>query len=275
MSDPSIFGNTNNGSDQNQNNPAGNSNTGSQSNNAFADLLGGIRNDNGEPKYKSVEDALKALQHSQTFIEQLKREKQEAEAAANTFKTQAEKVSELESTLQKLIQGQSQAPATTQPKQLDESAIAALVEDTLAKKQTEAVKAQNTSTVVKKLAEVFGGKAEETFYAKAAELGLSQAEMNEMAAKSPAAVFRILGIGDNATKPNTSAPATSTVNTAGFTGTANTNVRASKGVLVGATTSQVMEEHRAAKAMVDELHASGMTVYDLTDPKKFFSTMKR
>ena len=77
MSNENIF---NNDSTQNQNsNDAVANASNGQSDNSFADLLGSIKNERGEPKYKDVQTALDALKHSQDFIPQLKIEKEQLE----------------------------------------------------------------------------------------------------------------------------------------------------------------------------------------------------
>ena len=81
MSDQtSIFGNQNAPAPQDQNN-GGNSNPPTpSSNDQLANLLTGIKNERGEPKYKDVQTALEALRHSQEYIPTLKQEKEANDA---------------------------------------------------------------------------------------------------------------------------------------------------------------------------------------------------
>jgi hypothetical protein len=77
MSDQtSIFGNntpaSTNANDTNTSVTSNNANV--QPNNDFADLLNQIKNERGEPKYKTIEDALKGLQHAHQYIPNIKTE---------------------------------------------------------------------------------------------------------------------------------------------------------------------------------------------------------
>lgn len=275
MSDNSIFPNQNSGVDQTPT-QSGNSNTQPPQDNALTTMLASIRNEAGEQKYKTVEDAIKALGHSQAFIEQLKQEAATARAEAERAKAEASKIAEMEKAVQELLQGSKQPPAqATPPNVIDEASIANIVQKTLTETQQKTVREQNLSQVVKKLQEKFGATVEDEFYGKAQELGFSKAEINDLAAKSPAAVFRIFGINDGGKQP-TAAPNQSSVNTTGFQPNQNSYVRAnSKSTLSGATTQEVMDEQRASRQMVDELHAQGKSVHDLTDPKVYFQVFKR
>lgn len=275
MRDHSIFNDNSNQPDQTGNQGGNSTPPNSQPNDATT-LLMSIKNENGEPKYKTVEEGLKALQHSQTFIEQLKREKATADAEAASLREKADKITELERTVQELIKGNTnQSPGATTPQTIDEASIAALVERTLTENQKKAVREQNLSNVVRTLEEKFGTEASEKFYSKAQELGLSKAEMNELAAKSPIAVVQLFGLNVNQ-KQSQAAPTTSSFNTSVLDVSKNTDIKANpKSTLVGATTHEIMEESRAAKRMVDELHAQGKSVHDLTDPKVYFATFRR
>lgn len=275
MSDSSIFGNQNNGgADQPPANQGGVSNTPPQNTPNYADLLMGIKNEDGQPKYRTVEDALKALQHSQSFIDQLKNESATARAEAEAARAEAARVAEIERSVQKLIEGQNQPPVSTTPQAVDENAIAALVQRTLAETQQKTTREQNLSTVVKKLQERFGAEADVKFYSKAQELGFTKAEINDLAAKSPAAVFQLIGITETG-KPQAS-PFQSSFNTSGFSNTGDTYVKANtKSVLLGATSQEVADEASASRKMVDELHAQGKSIQDLTNPRVYFQHFKR
>lgn len=275
MSDNSIFPNQNPDGHQPSSQP-GNSNTPPPQNNDLVTMLASIKNEAGEQKYKTVEDAIKALSHSQQFIEQLKQETAQARADAERARAEANKIAEMEKAVQELLQGSKQPPAqATPPNVIDEASIANIVQKTLTESQQKAVREQNLSQVVKKLQEKFGASVENEFYGKAQELGFSKAEINDLAAKSPAAVFRIFGINDGGKQPS-AAPNQSSVNTTGFQPNQDSQIRVNgKSTLSGATTQEVMDEQRNARKMVDELHAQGKSVHDLTDPKVYFQIFKR
>lgn len=237
----------------------------------YADLLNAIKNERGEPKYKSVEDALKANLHAQSFISTLQAEKAAVEAEAQRLREEAERVKTLEETL-KALTTQQQAPAATTAPVIDESKIAELVNRTLTQKQQQELAARNTETVVNTLQQKFGNEAEKLFYDKAKEMGMSVQEMNALAAKSPKAVLTMLGVTEQSAPSQRSvSPTTSTVNTSGFQPQTTSFVgRNQKQALVGATTQDVMQETQNARKMVEELHSQGKSVHDLTDPKVYF-----
>ena len=275
MSDPSIF-NEQNGSTTNGAQTGGTGTpTNSQPNDQIATLLSNIRNESGEPKYRTVEDGIKALQHSQTFIDQLKQEIQSTKLRLEQAEGVASKVTTLEQAVQDLIKGTNQQSTATPEQKVDESSLAAVVERVLSSKTAQQKRDENVSKVVNELQSKFGTEASTKFYEKANELGMSKAEINELAAKSPTAVFQLFGLGTTQKQPNV-APNTSTVNTTGFQQNTDSFIRAnSKSTLIGATTQEVMQESMNARKMVDELHAQGKTVSDLTNPKVFFQTFKR
>lgn len=237
----------------------------------LATLLGAIRNERGEPKYKSVQDALKALQHSQEYIPTLKQTKDELEAQLQAVSAKAAKVDALEAVVQELTQKMNTA-APTSTAGMSEEQVAELVNRTLSRTQQEAVQRTNTQSVVEALKKNFGDKAEEVFYNKAKELGMSVAEFNAMAAKTPKAVIELVG-GRTTVDPVHSN--ISTVNTAGFQPRQDSSVgKNSKTALLGATTQDLREESANAARMVEELHAQGLTVHDLTDPKVYYKLFK-
>jgi hypothetical protein len=235
-------------------------------------MLQAIKNEKGEPKYKSVEDALKALQHSQAYIPTLSDEKKRLEQELEEARLQASKVSELEATVARMLSSSQNTSSNTAPVSIDESKIEELVTRTLTKTKAQEDAAKNTSIVIQAVASRFGDKAEEAFYGKAAELGMSKAEMNQLAATRPKAVLSLLGIQETVV-PNTSRQSTqgTAINTSGLAPQTDTFIgRNKEPAIVGATTQQLKEESDRARKMVDELHSSGMTVHDLTDPKVFF-----
>ena len=265
----SIFENNQNSQTTAQNNPP-NGNGGNGNQDELATLLGNIKNERGEPKYKSVQDALKALQHSQEYIPTLKQTKEELEAKLQQAIDKANKVDTLEQTILELTQKVGTV-SNTSNNGLTEEQIAELVNRTLSQAQQETVAKNNIATVANKAKEVFGDKAEEVFYKKAEELGLTKAEFNALAAKTPQAVLKLIG-ADNEQRSHSSS---SGFNTSGFQPVKDSMIKANgKTVLLGASSEEVIEESRNSRKLVDELHAQGKTVHDLTDPKVFFKHFK-
>lgn len=251
--------------------PNGGSNTpNAQIDPALTTMLMEIKNERGEPKYKTMQDAIIALKHSQDYIPQLNQKLNQANEELTTLKTAVGRMEELERTVQALTQRNE--PGSTTPQQVvTEEQIAELVTKTLTRTQQETVAKANLKKVVDALSQKFGAEAEKVFYGKAGDLGMTAQEMNALAAKTPVAVLKLLGLENTNTPANTGAPTTTTVNTSGFQPTSNSLIgKNPKSALIGATTQELRQESDNARRMVEELHAQGKTIHDLTDPKVYF-----
>lgn len=273
MSDQtSIFGNTNNQATQpNQNTPTGGNPVGAQPDaNQVATLLSSIKNERGEQKYASLEDALNGLKHAQEFIPSLRQQTAEKDAEIERLRVQAERAAELERTLASLT-NQPAAKQETPAPALDESALAEIVNRQLTQREQQALALQNINSVKETLQSVFGADAETKFYGAAKEMGMSVEEINALAAKSPKAVFNMLGVKQqSANKPNQPLITPSSVNSAAYAPTPESFIgRNPKPVIVGATTQDINESMQRAKKMAQELEAKGMSVHDLTNPKVY------
>lgn len=269
MSDQTLFGNDQVNQQVTPANNGGQQPTNVPNANPYADLLQGIRNETGAPKYATVEDALKALPHANSFIEQLKREKAEADAELTRLRGAADKTTELERTVQELLNRANNGSDKNQGVTPEE--IAEVVNRTLTQRDTEASAKQNQATVIQNALKAFGTKeeAEKKFIEAAQVAGLSVKEFNDLAAKSPKVVLTMMGVTEQAVqRQHTTAPGASVVNTAGFTPAQESFVgRNKERTNVGASTSELQVERQRANKMVEELHAAGMTVHDLTNPK--------
>lgn len=270
MSDQaSIFNESNSGQPANTNNTNGNGVT-APNDSELTDLLNNIKNERGEPKYKSVKDAIIGLQNAQEYIPNLKQSLADREAELAALRAEAKKVADLEDAVRQLTE--RQVSDGTPPKGISEQEIADLInkslDTTLSKREQAAVQKQNVDSVVDTLKATFGADAEKKFYDKASELGMTVQEFNTLAAKSPKIVLTAMGV---TAKPQSFAPTQSSVNSTAFTPQHNSYIgRNQKPVLVGATTEENMQESRDANKMVEELHAQGKSVHDLSDPKLFF-----
>lgn len=235
---------------------------------ALTDLLGSIKNERGEPKYKTIQDALVGLANAQTHISTLTAEQRARDEEIERLRTGASKLTELESTVQQLLQRQQEASATSGGS-MTQADIANLVTRTLEINQTKAQETANVRSVVAKMKEVFGDKASDVFYAKGQELGLSADAVNQLAAKSPTAVLKMLGVSEQASTYS-GAPNSGTINAGGFTPRQNSHVgRNKESFILGATTEDFARELNNARSMVEELHAAGLSVDDLTNPKTY------
>lgn len=258
--DTSIFGNQNSQETPAQTNTSGVSPT--QPNDELATLLVSIKNERGEQKYRTVQDALKALGHSQEYIPELSQKLKQQEQELAEARAAAAKVAELERVVQSLTEAK---PHTETPSQsgLSEEQVAAQVVRILSEQGKKKVAEDNVATVVNTVKKVYGDKAESVFYGRAQELGMTVDQFNSLAASTPKAVLKLLGLEDKAVMPSQSP--TQTFNTTGLEPRKDTFVgRNSQAVQVGATSNELINETRNAKKMVDELHAQGKSVHDLT-----------
>lgn len=155
-------------------------------------LLATITDETGKPKYASVEAALKALANAQAHIKTIESENSQLREATTKART-------LEDVLNAIKPSEvaTVAPtvAPTQPETVD---IASLVAQTVQGLESKKIAETNTATVVNKMKQVYGDSASESFYTKAAELGLDKTEINLLAQRSPSAVFKLFGIEDKA-----------------------------------------------------------------------------
>jgi len=246
-------------------------------NDRVADLLKDIRNERGEQKYKDPLEALNGLKHAQEFIPQLKSQLTDKEQEIARLREEVNRLKEVESSVQKLTQPNSDPQPTAQGTMTEEQ-IAELVARQLTKKEQESLQKQNLQTVVSTLRSVLGTDAEKTFYAKAAELGMTQEEINGLAATKPKAVLTMFGVTDKqAAAPSAyaSAPQPSSVNSSAFQQTEESYVgRNPKPTLIGATTDDLKQATDRAKKMVDELSKHGLSINDLTNPKVYSKYFK-
>lgn len=243
--------------------------------NPLEDLLREVKNENGEPKYKSVEDALVALKHAQEYIPKVKEEKTQAEKELEALRAEVERLKSLEDTVFDLTQKQEQT--STNGVALDEEGIAKLVERTLTRKEQEEMSRKNQAEVVKTLSEKFGDEAEKVFYNKAQELGLSVDEMNSLAARSAKTVLTLFGVTETVAHKQTTntSPTQGSVNTAAFQPNPQSFLgREEKSVMFGATTEDIKQAVANAEKLAEELARNGLTTFHLTDPKIYNKFMK-
>ena len=182
MTDQSIFNN------DAPSTPAEVSQSGNEQASAADQLLSAIVNSEGKQKYGSVEDALKATAAAQEHIRRLEEEN-------TTFRQEVEKSTTLQSVLDAMKPREESEPAAP-TSSIGEDDVAQLLEGMLNKRETEATAKSNVSKVTSAFVEKHGVEAEAKYYESASALGFTNIEINELAARNPAAVFKMLGIDD-------------------------------------------------------------------------------
>lgn len=160
-------------------------------------LLDLVKREDGSRKYNTLEDLVKGTTHAQEHIKKLETELQ-------ALKEGKEKAA-LEAILEKLQPPASPPPATPAaptavPLDVIEQAVTAIEAKKIATANSNAIKAD--------LIKVAGSEAAAAtlFQEKAAGLGLSTSDLSALAAKSPAVVRKLLGIGEQDRAPTKTHP---------------------------------------------------------------------
>lgn len=175
----------------------------------FADKLKLIQNEQGEPKYKTVEDALEALAHSQNFIETLKTEKQQIEAQKTQFEQELEKRKSVQEAVDQLIKPQAQqntppAPTEQEDKKLDESKIEELIQGYLSKQNQSKTEQDNLNKVKEALIKNHGDKAGAVIRERAKELGTTPEQLEQLSKQNPNIVLNLFsGVSNVSQSPTT------------------------------------------------------------------------
>lgn len=167
----------------------------SPSNDPWVDKLTEIVNEEGVQKYKSIEDALEGLKHSQEFIAKLKEENQ-------TFRSELDKRLSAEAVLKEL-------KATNKPDEKPSSefspeAIQELVDKRLEARTVEERARANEQYVQAKLKERFGEESGKIVASQAEKMKLSKEDLRALSQKSPEAVLQLFGAAS--TKPQENVP---------------------------------------------------------------------
>ena len=157
------------------------------------DILSSIVNEEGKPKYGSVDDALVALKHSQEHIAKLEKEALERKAALEASSAQEEKLKTLEETLERLID--SQKPTlpqdTPQDKGLSQEEVARLIEEQFTTNRQQAAREANQQAVNQALIEKYGDKTQVIVEEKARSLGKTVEDLGALAANDPKLVLEL------------------------------------------------------------------------------------
>lgn len=242
MTDQAIFSDDNN---QQNTTPA----TPDNNSNPFADKLKVIKNEKGEQKYNSVEDALEALNHSQQFIETLKAEKAEEARKAAELEAELRTRRSLEDVVNSLTAPtQNQAPKADQQekdKGLNEDKVLELVQQALSTRQKAEQETSNLRGVVEKLSETFGDKTREIIVNRAKELGTTPSALEGLAKQNPQLVLSLFsGVNVQNTQPVKTSQTQPKLSVQKNDGLPTTDKRIIQG---GATTEEIMDVWNSVK----------------------------
>lgn len=204
--------------------------------NAYEDLLKGIKNEAGLPKYATLEDALNALKHSQDYIPQVKSQLSQKDQELADLRAKLEQHQSLEDVVSRLTKPTQADNKDDHPSVsgLDESAVMKLVQQQLERNQQVQSATANQQQVENALKAKYGDKTADVVKQRAAELGLTPQALGELSSKSPQAVLALFNTqGSSGPKPTTSS-----VNTSSFSQTQPTLERPPKSLLTGASSRE-------------------------------------
>lgn len=173
---------------------------------SYDDLLAMITKEDGSPKYRSVDDAIKSIPHAQTHISNLERELQNLREQLNRNKTAEELLETFKPAKQE---------ATPSKPAVDLNDIDSLIAQNIQKHEQTKVAVSNVNKVMETLSTTYGDKANELYKKAAQDAGISVSEMNRLAASSPNAVFKLIGLDNKGTQ--SPSKSNSNINTEVFT----------------------------------------------------------
>ena len=235
---------------------------------AFDTILADIRNPNGEQKYRSVQDALYALRHSQEYIPTIKNEVAQKDQEINELRNKLKEVDTLRETVEALTRNQELKTTPSNP--IDEETIANLVGNQITAIERTRTAQANQRDVVESLSAKYGDKAKDVFYEKANQLGLAPEDIEALAARSPQAVKSLFNIGDATPKSATKSPIQSTTSPVNDSSSFSYIGQETHKLPIGASSRDYAILQDNAKRMVEEMSQAGLSIHDLTDPKVYF-----
>lgn len=263
----------------------------------YSSMLASIKNDNGEQKYRNVEEALKALANAQEYIPKLHQEvdalRTKNSALEESYNNQLSIAEKLDKVLQeqeatreytsRFFEETKQDPPDDMPKEsvADEEPPSApsFNEDDLynsfrqrmSAEETSRKEAENLKYVENNIVKMYGDKSVDFLKAKASEVGMSLNDLKDLSSRSPKAALNLLGLSSGGKREFSIG---SSFNSATLKPSENNYITQSKGNLIGSNTTQVTEEFRNAGKMVDQLREHNLSINDLADPKNYFKMFK-
>lgn len=186
-------------------------------------------------KYQSVEDALKSVPHAQKHIQTLEAELAAAREELTKRKTTEELLDEIKSGVQ--------PKENPQGVELDQDKLLQLVNQTLEFKERQKQAKSNASQVASKFTEKFGNQAEIVYKNIALENGLTEQQLNNLAASSPNVVLKLAGLTEAKITP-VSKP-TSSINTESLNQKVDPSTLSAR-VKQGATTKDLVNAWKIA-----------------------------
>jgi len=190
----------------------------------FADQLAAIKNDQGAPKYSTVNDALHALKSAQSHIKTLEDENSD-------YKTKVTSDNNMQTILDALKSNKDELASQTSETQIGVQDLEGTTMEVIQKYEAQKEADRNQQEVTSMLVEKFGDKAKEMYIKKANDLGLSAKDLDTLSARSPNAVFEFFKEADKVAF-NTNVE--SSVNTSALGSASTTSPQKFDGLMYGA-----------------------------------------
>jgi hypothetical protein len=151
---------------------------------AIDQLLKNVVNENGEPKYKTIDELAKGAANAQDHIRNLETELKELREKGNA----SDKIDELLEAVKSKGSGQGEEASTMKPED-----VLGIVKDYISDAKAAESRETNIKTVTSVFKDRYGADASEKLYGKAADLGFSNEEINRLITTNPKAALKVLG----------------------------------------------------------------------------------
>lgn len=173
----------------------------------FDDLVGDGK------RYKTTDDAAKALVHKDQFIEQLKREKAEVLASLSQRIKEEDFLKKLEEVTTPKLPEQRDPPVE-RGNEPDKSAVKPEdVERIIEQREAKTKREANLQAVTDRLQETFGAEFKARVQSQAKAMGETTAYLTDLAARNPQMFYQLMGMNQPRREDAFSAPPRSSVNT--------------------------------------------------------------
>ena len=165
-------------------------------NSLFGDQLKSIVNESGNQKYEDVNTALAALKSSQEFIPKLEGDNQSLRGELDALKAELEKRSSVEDVVSKLLNKEDkpleQASETPSSSALDTDSVKQILSSLLQEEKAQTTSSSNKEKVKQGFIEKYGDSAGTKFEELAKGANMSSQDLEQLAAKSPDLVLRLI-----------------------------------------------------------------------------------
>lgn len=154
-----------------------------------------IRNENGDPKYKTVEAALDALAASQQFIPTLLSEKQQMQTQLEDATKKLQELGTVDDLLKRMGSQPSKSgeePKTNDSTPMTEETLTKIVQKVLDTRDVDHKRDQNLKTVIDAVVKTYGDQAGAHIQKRATEMGVTPDHLRDLARSTPSMALELL-----------------------------------------------------------------------------------